>query len=157
MTQEELQSLVEEISLVTFRRPFRHQAVFNGRLKTTGGRYHLTDHHLDFNPTLFAQVDADTIAGVIKHELCHYHLHLSGQGYRHQDAAFKQLLKKTGGLRYAPRVEAVGKGHTLDYRWLYRCQACGQEYPRKRRLNTQRYRCSRCRGNLTFCGALDGK
>ena len=47
MTQEELQQLVEEISLKSFQRPFKHQAMFNPRLRTTGGRYHLNDHHLD--------------------------------------------------------------------------------------------------------------
>ncbi|MFF6058045.1 hypothetical protein V7G57_14645, partial [Enterococcus faecium] len=49
MTQEELQQLVEEISLKSFQLPFKHQAMFNPRLRTTGGRYHLNDHHLDFN------------------------------------------------------------------------------------------------------------
>ncbi|EMP3376764.1 TPA: SprT family protein, partial [Enterococcus faecium] len=46
MTQEELQQLVEEISLKSFQLPFKHQAMFNPRLRTTGGRYHLNDHHL---------------------------------------------------------------------------------------------------------------
>ena len=36
-----------------FQKPFLHQATFNRRLKTTGGRYHLASHHLDFNPTVF--------------------------------------------------------------------------------------------------------
>ncbi len=40
MTEAQLQKLVEEISLKFFRRPFRHRAIFNKRLKTTGGRYH---------------------------------------------------------------------------------------------------------------------
>ena len=72
MTQEELQQLVEEISLKSFQLPFKHQAMFNPRLRTTGGRYHLNDHHLDFNAKLFEESDEETIAGIIKHELCHY-------------------------------------------------------------------------------------
>ncbi len=94
MTQEELQQLVEEISLKSFQRPFKHQAMFNPRLRTTGGRYHLNDHHLDFNVKLFEESDKETITGIIKHELCHYHLHLTGRGYRHKDMDFKYLLKK---------------------------------------------------------------
>ena len=55
MTQQELQRLVEELSLSVFNKPFTHRAVFNSRLKTTGGRYHLSDHHLDFNPAMLTE------------------------------------------------------------------------------------------------------
>lgn len=144
MTNQELQVLVEEVSLASFGRPFRHKAVFNGRLKTTGGRYHLQDHHLDFNPSLFAQVSAEVQRGIIVHELCHYHLHLTSRGYRHQDRDFKELLAATKGLRYAPRIAQATP------LWHYRCNECGQAYQRKRRLNTQKYRCGRCRGELIF-------
>lgn len=37
MTNQELQNLVERWSQEIFGRPFLHQAVFNRRLKTTGG------------------------------------------------------------------------------------------------------------------------
>jgi hypothetical protein len=50
MNEQELQRLVEHISSTVFRKPFRHRASFNRRLKTTGGRYHLGSHDLDFNP-----------------------------------------------------------------------------------------------------------
>ena len=40
MTDQELQARVEAISLKAFHQPFRHHAVFNNRLKTTGGRFH---------------------------------------------------------------------------------------------------------------------
>lgn len=52
MTNQELQNLVERWSQESFGRPFLHQAVFNRRLKTTGGRYHLGDHHIDINPLM---------------------------------------------------------------------------------------------------------
>ena len=41
MTNEELQTWVEQLSLEHFEWPFRHRAVFNARLRTTGGRYFL--------------------------------------------------------------------------------------------------------------------
>lgn len=41
MNEQELQKLVESISLKYFNKAFKHQAIFNTRLKTTGGRYHL--------------------------------------------------------------------------------------------------------------------
>ena len=76
MTNQELQALVEKISHDSFRQPFRHNARFNRRLKTTGGRYHLKSHDLDFNPILFEKYGEVELIKVIKHELCHYHLHL---------------------------------------------------------------------------------
>lgn len=102
MTDQALQTLVEKISIVFFQKPFLHQATFNRRLKTTGGRYHLASHHLDFNPTVFLKYGQEELEKVIKHELCHYHLHLAGKGYQHKDKDFKELLAKTGGARYAP-------------------------------------------------------
>ncbi len=39
MTDQELQARVEAISLKAFHQPFRHHAVFNNRLKTTGAAF----------------------------------------------------------------------------------------------------------------------
>ena len=42
MTNEELQLLTEKLSLHFFRKAFKHKAIFNPRLRTTGGRYLLS-------------------------------------------------------------------------------------------------------------------
>ena len=49
MNDQELQNLVEEISWEFFNKPFHHQAIFNSRLKTTGGRYLLDSHNIEMN------------------------------------------------------------------------------------------------------------
>ena len=67
---------------------------------------------------------------------------MCGRGYRHQDADFKLLLLKVDGSRYVPRLEPP------NYKYNYVCQTCKQAYPRKRRMNIERYRCSRCGGWL---------
>lgn len=146
MTQEELQKLVEEVSLVTFGKPFRHQAIFNSRLKTTGGRYHLKDHHLDFNHKMLAH-GKEIFIGIIKHELCHYHLHLEGKGYQHKDWEFKELLAKTGGSRFAPSVQ---RNITVN---AYQCQQCGKLLQRCRKINTSKYVCGHCHGKLKWLKA----
>ncbi len=46
----------------------------------------------------------DYLIGIIKHELCHYHLHRLGLGYQHKDRDFKTLLQKVGGSCYAPDI-----------------------------------------------------
>lgn len=145
MKQQELQKLTEEISLKYFGRPFRHQVKINHRLTTTGGRYHLADHHLEINAHFLAPQYRTYLIGIIKHELTHYHLHLLGLGYRHRDRDFKILLKKVGGSRYAPDI---GLRRKKRYNYLYVCENCGLHYLRMRRINTKRYRCGKCRGPL---------
>lgn len=149
MTNEELETLVKKLSIKYFNREFKHEASFNSRLRTTGGRYHLRSHNLDFNPKIIEYFSKDLLEGIIKHELCHYHLHLEKKGYRHGDADFKKMLKEVGGLRYTPSFEAI-EGEIL--RWTYRCQQCDLKYYRKRRFNTERYRCGQCGGNLILKG-----
>lgn len=142
MTDEELQAWVKEVSLTAFGLPFQHRAFFNHRLKTTGGRYHLEDHHLDFNPKMLA-FGEDVFVGIIKHELCHYHLHLQKKGYRHKDRDFKVLLAQVGGSRFAPEI-ALGR------KYVYVCQKCGSLIVRKRRIDTKRFVCGKCKGKLVF-------
>lgn len=149
MKDKELEALVKSVSLEFFNKPFVHQAKFNQRLRTTGGRYHLNSHHLDFNPKILSVFGLDTLIGIIKHELCHYHLHIENRGYRHGDREFKELLNKVGGLRYTPSIE-LEKGVLL--RWTYNCQKCNEMFYRKRRFNVNRFVCSHCNGRLKLKG-----
>ena len=139
MNDQELQNLVENISLEFFKRPFSHRAYFNRRLKTTGGRYHLKDHNIDINPKMASQ--QEVLVGIIKHELVHYHLHMNGHSGKHNTVSFKRLLHQVGGSRYAPRVER-------NYKYEYQCSKRGLKYQRQRRIDTKRYVCSKCRGKL---------
>ncbi|GLB47190.1 protein SprT [Philodulcilactobacillus myokoensis] len=142
MSNLDLQQLVEKISLKYFQKPFKHRAYFNYRLKTTGGRYHLNDHNIDINPKMLNDFGYHILIGVIKHELCHYHLHLSGFNAKHSSPDFIHLLSVVGGSRYAPQPK-------INRRNLrYVCINCGQIYIRKRRINVRRYVCSRCHGHL---------
>lgn len=139
MTNTHLQALTEKWSLEAFGRPFRHQIVFNPRLRTTGGRYHLSDHHIDINPLMYEEFGLPTLHGVVLHELCHYHLHLMGRDYRHRSRDFRTLLRAVGGSRYAPPTSKARQG-----RYLYRCTGCGVTIRRQRRFNVLRYVCRRC-------------
>ncbi|MDR3190995.1 MAG: SprT family protein [Lactobacillaceae bacterium] len=152
MTNAELQILVEKISLEAFNRPFLHHATFNARLKTTGGRYILKTHNLDFNPLMLTEFDLDNLIGVIKHELVHYHNHLQGLGYQHKDAAFKAELMRVGGSRFAPKTSQV-KNKVKRY-WVYTCEK-GHALYRQRRIDTVRYVCGQCRTKLTLTGRIE--
>lgn len=151
MTNEELQTWVEQLSLEHFEWPFQHRAVFNARLRTTGGRYFLRSHHIEINPHQLEAFGIDEVERIIKHELCHYHLHIHGMGYRHRDAEFKYWLKRVGGSRYcqAPPVVEQQKRKEL-YRYKLLCTSCHTQYLRKRKMNPDKYRCGKCSGKLTL-------
>lgn len=146
MERKELQQLVERLSIGFFKKPFRHEASFNARLRSTGGRYKLQDGSIEINPAVLELYDMNELTGIIKHELCHYHLHQEGKGYRHGDVDFKELLKATDSPRYckpmAIKTEKPKKSH------LYKCKACGLEYRRQRRMDVRKYRCGKCRGEI---------
>ena len=146
MKDEELQQLVEQMSIQYFDRPFLHKAYFNPRLRTTGGRYLLVSHNIEFNKKSYDIFGIEELRGIILHELCHYHLHLQGKGYKHRDKDFRELLKKVGAPRYCSNIEKKNRKVTTIH--IYECIVCKQQYPRKRRMDVTKYRCGRCHGNL---------
>ncbi|MFV8829980.1 SprT family protein [Alkalihalobacterium sp. APHAB7] len=146
MKQEELQSIVEEVSLAYFKRPFVHQARFNHRLRTTGGRYLLHTHDIEINPKQYEAFGQEELISIIKHELCHYHLHIQKKGYQHKDKDFKDLLKQVGGARYC---KALSNEKTYSKkRYIIQCTSCFLKYTRKRKFDLSRYACGKCGGKL---------
>ncbi|TMW70207.1 SprT family protein [Alteribacter natronophilus] len=146
MEEKELQQLVEGISRSSFKKDFRHRALFNPRLRTTGGRYMLGSHNIEMNPAQLELFGKEEFIKIIKHELCHYHLHLEGKGYRHQDRDFKKLLEEVGGSRYCKMIP--GARRQSGKRHIYVCAGCRAEYVRKRQINVKRFVCGRCKGRL---------
>lgn len=142
----DIQRLVEEISEEVFQKPFLHKATYNKRLRTTGGRYMLNDHSIQVNPLVYEMHGMEELVGVIKHELCHYHLHLEGKGYQHRDKDFKDLMKATNSPRYCrPLAQRNQKSSTVH---RYKCKACQLIYHRKRRMDIRKYRCGKCAGDI---------
>jgi SprT-like protein len=146
MTNEELQQLVETISKTYFGKTFNHQATFNPRLRTTGGRYLLATHNIEINRTYYEEYGLDELIGIIKHELCHYHLHLEGKGYRHRDRDFKELLHQVGAPRYCTPLQTAKI--SVKKIQVYQCTECDTLFHRKRRVNTNRFVCGKCRGKI---------
>ena len=140
MNEHELQQLTMEISRTSFHREFTHKITYNKRLRSSGGRYLLKTGNIEINPLVEQELGLEALIGVIKHELCHYHLHQTGGGYRHRDADFKRLLHQVGGSRFVERMN--------EPNFLYECTACHHRYPRMRKMNTNRYVCGKCRGKL---------
>jgi SprT-like protein len=145
MINRELEKLVKEISTNLFGKPFRHKARFNPRLKTTGGRYLLQSHDIEINKKYLEEHGKKELIGIIKHELCHYHLHIEGKGYKHRDQDFKTLLRKVDAPRHCTPLEVSRKKQKLV---VYGCGECNTIYRRKRRIDTERYVCGKCNGKL---------
>ncbi|CEE00394.1 SprT family protein [Caldifermentibacillus hisashii] len=148
MNDQQLQNLVEKISLEYFNRQFKHKAVFNKRLRTTGGRYILQTGNIEINKKYYDVYGEKELIGIIKHELCHYHLHQNKMGYRHKDQHFKQLASQVGAPRYCtPLPETLERKRSVQI-YQYQCSNCGLIYKRKRRVDTNRFVCGKCGGRL---------
>ena len=153
MNDEKLQQLVEDISISLFRKPFKHKAIFNKRLRTTGGRYMLSTHNIDINPKYYLEHGLEEMIGIIKHELCHYHLHIEGKGYKHGDQDFKLLLKEVGAPRFCTPLKTDSKKRQASL--IYKCSACHHEYKRKRKVDTTRLVCGKCAGKIYLLKGVD--
>ncbi|WAA09241.1 SprT family protein [Fervidibacillus albus] len=143
MDNEQLQQLVEEVSKHYFHKPFLHRAFFNPRLRTTGGRYLLQTGNIEINKKYFDVFGKKELINIIKHELCHYHLHQEKKGYRHRDRDFKILAKTVGAPRYCPPLP--NETQTI---YRYQCTKCHRLYERKRKVNISKYVCGKCGGKL---------
>ncbi|UJL47071.1 SprT family protein [Virgibacillus sp. NKC19-16] len=144
LNEKELYQLVNKLSLDNFKKPFKHDVKFNHRLRTTGGRYIPAQKIIELNPKYVVETDESEFIGIIKHELCHYHLHIEGKGYKHGDKDFKELLKETGSPRHCTPLPSQKR----EYKYTYICTKCKQEYKRVRRVDVKKYRCGKCSGKL---------
>ncbi|MEC5424711.1 SprT family protein [Virgibacillus sp. C22-A2] len=149
LNEKELYRLVNELSITFFSKPFKHQVTFNSRLRTTGGRYIPGKKVIELNPKYVEEMNEDEFIGIIKHELCHYHLHIEGKGYKHGDQEFKRLLIKTGSPRHCNPLPS----QQSEFKYIYKCRDCAHVYKRRRRVNIKKYRCGRCRGLLISKGS----
>lgn len=137
-------NLVNELSIKYFHIPFKHEVRFNNRLRTTGGRYIPSKKLIELNPKYLEEMNESEFIGIIKHELCHYHLHIAGKGYKHGDKAFKELLKSTNSPRFCKPLPSYEK----QPKHMYKCKKCHHIYKRRRKVNIAKYRCGKCRGKL---------
>src|SRR5699024_2209802 len=99
---------------------------------------------IELNPKYYVELGLHELIGIIKHELCHYHLHIEGKGFRHGDDDFKRLLKETGSPRHCKPLPS----QQYKYNYIYVCQRCKQIYKRIRKVNVKRFSCGNCRGQL---------
>ena len=146
MSDEQLQQLVEQLSMKHFCKPFKHHAYFNKRLRSTGGRYLLQSHNIELNEKSYDIYGETELIGIILHELCHYHLHIEGKGYMHKDRDFKQLLNEVSAPRHCQVIRQTRDLTKTVY--TYRCQQCFLQYKHYRKINVIKYVCGKCRGQL---------
>jgi len=154
MNDETLQAWVERVSMESFGLPFKHRATFNGRLKATGGRYFTKSHNIEISPHQLAAFGAEETEKIIKHELCHYHLHIMKRGYRHRDDDFRRLLVQVGATRFCKTLPEREARQPRPFKYKLVCRSCGMEYLRRRKLDPARYACGKCAGKLIL-NALD--
>ncbi|WP_430788612.1 SprT family protein [Virgibacillus flavescens] len=148
LNEQELYALVDRLSKQYFHKPFKDDVRFNNRLRTTGGRYIPSRRVIELNPKYVLETDEEEVIGIIKHELCHYHLHIEGKGYKHGDTDFRKLLKETGSPRHCNPLPSYKRKEKHSYI----CGKCAHVYKRQRRVNINKYRCGKCGGKLKLQG-----
>lgn len=146
LNENNLYEWVDRLSRQYFHKPFMDGVRFNDRLRTTGGRYLPAKRTIELNPKYVFECDEKEVAGILKHELCHYHLHIEGKGYKHGDQDFKNLLKQTGSPRHCSPLPSAEKRP----KYMYKCQKCHHIYKRLQRINLNKYRCGKCGGKLAL-------
>lgn len=105
----------------------------------------LSSHAIEVNPKHYEHFGREELISILKHELCHYHLHREGKGYKHSDREFKSLLRKVGGARHCQTLPDANHNRKVHY---YECKQCGAKFKRYRRMDTKKYVCGYCRGSL---------
>ncbi|QKY71221.1 SprT family protein [Lentibacillus sp. CBA3610] len=148
LNENDLYKLVEQLSRQYFHKPFVDVVEFNNRLRTTGGRYLPAKRTIELNPKYVLECDEEEVIGILKHELCHYHLHIEGKGYKHGDRDFKNLLKETGSPRHCSPLPSALK----RFKYIYQCRKCNHIYKRVRRVDVKKFRCGKCKGELVMNG-----
>ena len=83
-----LTDYVKQVSIEDFGKPFKHQAQWNTRLRSTGGRFFPKMVIWILIPKVYQELGLEVFRKIVRHELCHYHLYYEGKGYQHKDLAF---------------------------------------------------------------------
>ncbi|HLR14728.1 MAG TPA: SprT family protein [Bacillota bacterium] len=147
LCDEALTKQIQELSIKYFQKPFVDQGRYNNRLRTTGGRYIPGKRVIEINPKYVKEKLYDEVIGIIKHELCHYHLHIEGKPFGHGDRTFKELLRKTNSPRFCKPLPSSVKKEVIH---TYTCTTCNSTYYRRRRVNVEHVRCGRCRSKIKY-------
>lgn len=147
LSDEELTRQIQELSIKFFQKPFVDKGRYNNRLRTTGGRYIPSKRLIEINPKYVKEELYNEVIGIIKHELCHYHLHIEGEPFGHGDRAFKDLLRKTNSPRFCKPLPSSVKKEVIH---TYICTMCSVVYHRRRRVNIEEVRCGKCNNKIKF-------
>ena len=79
----------------------------------------------------------------LKHECIHYALYTLDKPFRDGETYFENTLKEHG-VSSTRTTAYKGKAH------LYTCKSCDNSFKQKRRFNTDKYVCSKCKGQLKY-------
>ncbi len=116
-----LTDYVKTVSIEDFGWKFKHQALWNKRLRTTGGRF-FPRMAMILIPNSMRNMALKPFENC-PYELCHYHLIFQGKGYSIL-IEISSLLAKVDGLRYAPKMQKRSGGELLHSIGV----SCGHTY-----------------------------
>ena len=85
----------------------------------------------------------ETTIDVLKHECVHYALFKLDKPFKDGQVYFENTLRRLG-VSSTRTYAYKGKAH------LYSCSDCSNSFTQKRKFDTSRYHCGKCKGSLRY-------
>ena len=164
LTNEDLRKMFDELDEQTGAYTSHIEVKFNGRLKSTIGRYrHFTDgtpFSFEFS-SLLKNLSYDEVKQIVIHEYSHFlrnsYWHKGVYGH---DAEFKRIVRSLGGTETEPTIsnamqKQIDEVHKNDKKYEVYCKECGKKiraYKTKSGASkcVKNYNCGCCHGELYF-------
>ena len=165
LTNKDLRKMFDELDEQTGAYTSHIEVKFNGRLKTTLGRYRYfncdcTPFSFEFSSVL-KNLPYDEVKQVVIHEYAHFlrnsYWHKGNYGH---DSEFKKIVRSLGGTETEPNIsgmmqEQINEVRKNEKKYEVYCKECGKKlraYKTKSGASNcvKNYNCGCCHGELYF-------
>ena len=165
LTNEDLRKMFDELDEQTGEYTSHIEVKFNGRLKTTLGKFtYFTNDYVPVSfefASILKNLSYDEMKQIVIHEYAHYlrncRWHKGNYGH---DAKFKQIVRSLGGTETEPKISSemqkqINGECKNDKKYKVYCKECGKKlkvYKSKSGASkcVKNYVCGCCNGELDF-------
>ena len=166
LSNQDLRKMFNELDRMTGQNTKSIPVSFNGRFRTSLGRYQFFSvsfepHSFEFNSSL-KHMSYDEVKQIVIHEYAHYLRNsVYAKGHFNHDKEFKRIVRSLGGSETEPTVSSeimssVKESKSIEKPHAVYCEKCGKvlkQYKTKcasiSNYTSGRYTC-RCGGELSY-------
>lgn len=121
MDTQDLYQLANSLSLQFWQKPLTIKVVWNTRLRSSAGRYIYSKagpQRIEVSYQEYIDYGLAEVVNILKHELCHFHLHQQNKAFQDGSVVFKQECQRVG-------AQLTAKPRAVKYVQIF-CSSCGQ-------------------------------